>query len=179
MNIIYSVKLGEPASEPVTLTQVKANLKIDYSTDDTLLTALITAAQNQIEQYTGVSIADRTVSLIAKIDGFNDFELPYGPVQSITSITQLSILGGTNTALAAGDYSVYGASGEFVNINTKGAGDKYAIVYEAGYTVTPTALLESIIHQIAYLYEHRGDEDIQGYSSTALMMAKPYRRAVI
>ncbi len=41
-----------PASEVVTLTQVKAHLRVDGSDDDTLLTSLISLARERLEQET-------------------------------------------------------------------------------------------------------------------------------
>ena len=70
MNVLYSVKLGEATgSEPCTLAECKSQLKIDFSTDDTLLTALITAARLEIEKYTGVSIVGREVNAVCSLSG--------------------------------------------------------------------------------------------------------------
>ena len=178
MNVTYSVKLGEPTgAEPVTLTEAKAHLKIDFTTDDTLITALITAVRVQLENYTGVSFVDRQVDVIAKLDACNLFEVPYGPAASLPAITELAILGGTNTLLTSTEFTRYGEIGEFIQIIPNAAA--YAISYTAGYATLPAALKQACLHQIAYLYEHRGDEDINGISATAKMLLKPFRRSVV
>ena len=180
MNIIYSVQLGEATgSEPVTLTEAKAQLKLSTTADDTLITALITAARLQIEQYCGVSIVGREVNLVCKLDACNMFELPYGPVTTATiSATLLRVsAGGTDTLLTTDDYLIYGD--HFVNFLPQTSGGFFAITYDAGYTNVPQALKEAVLHQVAYLYEHRGDEDTEGLSTTARMLAKTYRRVVI
>lgn len=45
------VRATEPANNPVTLTEMKAHLRIDYSDDDDLITTLIGAATRWAEDY--------------------------------------------------------------------------------------------------------------------------------
>jgi len=42
-------------SEPVTLEEVKAYCKIDFDEEDTLISAFITAARENLEKYLGIS----------------------------------------------------------------------------------------------------------------------------
>ena len=68
------VRATEPANEPVTLTQAKAHLRIDTSSEDTLIASLITAARVWCEEY-----LDRTLCYTQwtlRTDSF------YGPVGS-------------------------------------------------------------------------------------------------
>ena len=177
MNVIYSVKLGDATgSEPCTLSECKSQLKIDFSTDDTLITALIPVARQQIEQYTGVSIVDREINVVCKLDGANIFELPYGPVTlDSIELTLLAAYGGTNETITG--HSVYGD--HFVQIQPEAAA-MYAITYDSAWETLPAPLKEAVIQQVAYLYEHRGDEDENlGLSPNARMLAKMYRRVVI
>lgn len=46
------------ATEPVTLEEVKAHLRIEHSADDALLSALITAGRETVERFTGRALAD-------------------------------------------------------------------------------------------------------------------------
>ena len=178
MNLVYSAKLGEPTgSEPCTLQEAKDHLKVDYSTDDALITALISSVRHQLEQYTGVSYVARQVDIIAKLDGCHAFELPFGPAASLPTITELKVLGGASEVLTS--YTTYGGVGEFIQIIPTDYPRTFAVTYTSGYTTLPTALKQAVLHQIAYLYEHRGDEDIQGISPTATMLLKPFRRSVI
>jgi len=180
MNADFTVKLGDPTSaEPVTLQELKDQLKIDFDTDNTLLTLLVSAARDRIERWAGVSLVHRSVNNIVKLDGCNLYELPYGPVSDSNSVTVtfLSLSGGSMMSL--GPTWFIGEDGEFMQIKPPDAA-MYAITYNAGYDVVPAALKTAVLHQAAYMYEHRGDESgIDGLSPTAMMLAKAYRRVVI
>ena len=51
-----SVILDDPSIEPVTLSELKAHLRIDDTSEDAYLTALITEARAEIEQASGLSL---------------------------------------------------------------------------------------------------------------------------
>lgn len=176
MNVVYSVKLGEPTgSEPVSLSEAKAQLRVDTTADDTLITALISSARHQIEQFTCVSLVARSVDLVAKLDGSFLFELPYGPITNTPTVTELAMYGGTNEPITT--FDSYGDF--FIQIKPQVCG-MYAVSYESGYTNLPGALKSAVLHQVAYLYEHRGDDEgIDQISPTARGLAKMYRRVVI
>jgi hypothetical protein len=68
------VRVTEPANNPVTLAEAKAQLRIDSSAEDDLISTLITAATRWVEDYT-----DRTFCFTQwqmRLDSF------YGPVGS-------------------------------------------------------------------------------------------------
>lgn len=177
MNISYSVKLSEfSGTEPVSLTELKTQLKLDTTADDTLLTALIIQARMQMEQYTGCSIVEHDIEVIAKLDGCNLFELPYGPYNSDLIISELKVRGGAATALTSTQFDQYGDY--FLQLRPPYDG-LFSITYTAGYNPVPQPIKLSILHQAAFLYEHRGDGDqMDKFSGTALGLAKLYRRVV-
>lgn len=177
MNINYSVKLSDfTGAEPVSLSEAKAQIKLDTTADDTLITALIIQARGQIEQYTATSIVEHDVEVIAKLDGCNLFELPYGPYQDDLVINELKVRGGLPVELAGSNFDRYGTY--FLQLRPPYSGI-FSIAYKAGYDPVPQPLKLAILHQVAYLYEHRGDEDvIDKISPTAMGLAKPYRRVV-
>lgn len=73
-----------PASEPVTLEEVKLFLKVDDGTDDSLITSLIVAAREAAENYLRKSLITQTVRLILDrfpFYGSADNLAVYGTVQ--------------------------------------------------------------------------------------------------
>ena len=68
------VRATEPAVEPVTLTEAKAHLRIDGSAEDTLVSSLVTAARQWVEEYTDLTLVHTQWTL--RTDSF------YGPVGS-------------------------------------------------------------------------------------------------
>lgn len=57
----FQVTTG-PVSEPVTLAEAKAHLRVEYSDDDTLITSLIAAARDYCERYLKRSILTQTIT---------------------------------------------------------------------------------------------------------------------
>lgn len=74
-----------PSGEPVTLTEVKAHLRVDASTDDTLLGVLNTAAREWAEGFANIRIVSQAWDYT--LDAFPaEIELPFGPVTAISSV---------------------------------------------------------------------------------------------
>jgi uncharacterized phiE125 gp8 family phage protein len=100
--------------EPVSLTEARLQCKVDSDDEshDGTLTALITAAREFAEHYTGRALAP--VTLEAALDEFpacDYFDLPMPPVTSVTSIKYTDTAGAEIT-MDSGDYalSTYGDS---------------------------------------------------------------------
>jgi uncharacterized phiE125 gp8 family phage protein len=94
-----------PALEPVTLAEAKKWLKVDVSDDDDLISELITAARQAIEEEIGRQLITATWRLSP--DGLyaGPIYLPRPPLQSVTSV-QYYDAQGTLQTLATGDYQV-------------------------------------------------------------------------
>ena len=78
---------GPPASEPLTLDEVKAHLKIDGAFEDDLLSRYITAARQHIEQRTQEILISQSWAVF-----FDDWpqngvmEIPVSPVSEVTGL---------------------------------------------------------------------------------------------
>lgn len=84
---IKIVVTAEPASEPVTLAEVKAQLRIDYADEDAYLTGLIPAARELVEAMTGRRMITRTEKLL--LDFFPPSDaiiIPVAPVSAVGAI---------------------------------------------------------------------------------------------
>lgn len=97
----YNVRVITPgvfADEPITLEEAWHHLRIDtfpntdsppvtVSGDDVWLETIgIPAARNWAEGYVGRSLVTQTLELVGTAFPSDYFELPFGPVQSVTSV---------------------------------------------------------------------------------------------
>lgn len=94
-----------PVSEPVSLREAKAHLRVDTNDEDIFIGSLIKAARQQIEAFTGRTFIETTWDYtLDEDDVLGDmFELPRSPVSSITSITTIDD-DNVATAMTASDY---------------------------------------------------------------------------
>lgn len=86
-----------PATEPITLNEMKLHSRIDGNDDDALIEGLISAARMQIEQMASHRLITQTLAL--SIDDFPDSGILYleGPVQSVSSIQYYDLDGELQT----------------------------------------------------------------------------------
>jgi len=93
--------------EPVVLVDQKAHSRVEVSTDDALITALIVAAREKLEELTGRAFLTQTWEF--RFDEFPWGDAPFvlrrPPLQSVTSITFVDEQGVVQT-LAANLYQV-------------------------------------------------------------------------
>lgn len=100
------VLMSGPASEPVTLAEAKAHLRIDGSAEDMLLTSLILTSRLHIEAALGLALINQTWMLVLDrwpCDG--TVELPIAPLQAITGI-RVRNAAGVATTIAPTTYLV-------------------------------------------------------------------------
>lgn len=98
-----------PAAEPVSLTEAKLHLRIDHSTEDDLITGLITTAREEIERMTDVMLITQTWDW--SMDAFfaDEIKVPLWPLASVSSIKYLDENSAEST-IAATNYAVDTAS---------------------------------------------------------------------
>lgn len=155
----------------VTLVEAKAHLRVDTSDDDTLITAMITAATEAAEQATGRAIMAQTWELT--LDAFPAaLELTRVPVDSITSVTYVD-LDGTDQTLSALLYSLDNADdfGPAYVVpaygtewpETRDEINAVQVRYAAGYTdaaAVPESIKSWIKLQVGAMYENRESETV-------------------
>lgn len=154
-----------PASEPVTLPEMKLFLKVDGTADDALITALIQAAREYGEVYTKRSFFTTIWELT--LDGFpsKGIELPRPPLASVTSITYYDE-NGDSQVITPTDYFVDTKSEPgwvlpAFGLNWPTARDQanaVTIVYTSGFADVgdiPESIKTWLKVRVATLYENR------------------------
>lgn len=182
-DVIEVQVVTEPTTEPVTLTEAKRHLNLLFDTsgsyefddDDTYLTDLITQCRERVEQQIGVSLAEKTLKAILRND-CGGIEIPFGPVNTITDLKDEDAV-----EITSDNYKLRGNLFKWIESPC----DCYIEVnYEAGYSETtiPKALKRAILEEIAFRYNHRGDETNQfageniGICKASMELAAPYTR---
>lgn len=80
-------RLTAPAAEPVTTAEGKAHMRVDLTDDDTLIAALLVAARDWVENYTGRKLVSQQWRW--NLDAFpecSEMLLPLAPVVSVDEI---------------------------------------------------------------------------------------------
>ena len=187
----YLNKITQPSSEPVTLAEAQLHLRLDTAgsppshPDDSLVRVLISAARENAENYTGVTIAQAQYEVLGDVVS-NEMSLQTHPVTSISTVTYEDSDGVTQT-IAASDYYVDNFARPARLIFKKNAPARPTTVrFTAGYTdgnspnpyPCPAGVKAAIMIMLSNLYENRESvTEVQSYerpqSSTYLLT--PYR----
>jgi hypothetical protein len=103
-------------SEPLTSVEVKAYLKVDFTTDDTLIGTLITGVRQHIEQFTGLSLIAKTIEYFDE-EIEEEIKLPHPEHLAITEVKLNNVVstsyvktGLTQFIIKTNDTSVTGAN---------------------------------------------------------------------
>lgn len=184
VNYVPGASMPADVTEPLTLAEMKAWLKVEVDDDEAIIEALIPAARYVCEGFTGLSLAQRTVTAVLRND-LGGIRLPYGPVGDITSMTD-----GNGNDIASDNYTISGTNnkrliapvtnaclwaGSITDISDFPSYDAITVEYAAGYSVCPQHFKTAIKMQCAWMYSHRGDSDIKQVSPDAMMLLRPYR----
>jgi uncharacterized phiE125 gp8 family phage protein len=108
----YSTLITAPAVEPLTLAEAKLYLRVDSTTENSLITGMIVSARQMVETYTRRALATQTWDFRYPwfMDTRRPLIVPKAPLQSVTSVTYLDE-DGTSQTLGASNYAVRTFSG--------------------------------------------------------------------
>lgn len=159
-------------AEPVTLEQAKAQSRVVFTNDDTLINRLIAAARSHVEAYCGTRLASQTVSI--KCDGFSDFaRLSESPVQSVSSVSYVDSAGATQT-LSTDVYELRSDGLEAAIVLKYGQawpsirqGSRITVAAVVGYAAVPPAIAHAMLLLIGAWYESR-EESVIGIITSSL-----------
>lgn len=176
-------------------TEAKLFLRVDHTSEDDLIDALITSARVWVQSYTGRSLTNETYDL-----RYRDFPqwgkpliVPHAPLSSVTSITYLDEDGVSQT-WAATNYHARALSGptaqrgwievssetEYPTTSTEA---EYPVIVRAvcGYGnagAVPKGLKQAMLLLIGDMYEQRQETVLGGSSrirTTVERLLGPYR----
>lgn len=149
-------------AEPLLLAEVKAHLRVDVTDDDALITALIPAAREFAEHYTGRSLVVRTLEMALHFFPEYHIDLDASPVTSVVSIKYTDMAGNEQTVPDT-DYTL-SPYGEARRISlgylkqwpvTQDVPDAVRIQYVAGFAALPAAARSAMLLLIGHLYQNR------------------------
>jgi len=163
-----------PAFEPVSVAEAKDHLRIDTNDEDTVVSAMVTAAREHVEDVTRRAIVTQTWEYY--LDAFPSGDaivLPSGNLASVTSVKYKDSAGIETTMTATTEYLVetngeglgrvvlpYGVSWPSF---TAYPSNPITIRFVCGWTtaaLVPYKIKAAILMLIADLYEMRGEPTI-------------------
>jgi len=168
--------LKSPEMDIVSLSEVKAHLRLDHSEEDDYLKALMAAATNFVEQYLGRSLLSRTWQLRwdKPKDGpeISQIPLPFPPFLEIISVNNLWPTKQPIKRYIVDECRSLPILTCYVRSNAA------EVIYRAGYGNYPKDIPASIQHAvllaIADFYENRVTTTIQSQTIFHSLLA-PYR----
>ncbi|MEM6415004.1 MAG: head-tail connector protein [Pseudomonadota bacterium] len=174
------VQITPPSEEPVTLTALKAHLRVTGSSEDTLISGLGIAARRTLEARYALGMVSQDWRVTADIPVASDIQLPLSPVAAVTSVSITH--NGTTTVLGTADYDVEIGHMGSIRLKSTVSAETISIEFIVGWTdasSVPEDIKLAIKMLVAHYFEHREAVDSEtfhaGPESIAALMA-PYKR---
>lgn len=161
-------RTSDAATEPVSRDEAKAHLRVTATDEHDLIDALIVAARQQAEEFTGRAFITQTWKL--ELDAWPDsgvIELPRSPISSLSSVKYYNTSGTLTTLVDGTDYQK-DITSEPARITTEpdktwpsletGRLNAIEIIFVAGYgaaSTVPQSIKQAILLTIGAWYEHR------------------------
>lgn len=182
---INSVTINADAvAEPVSRTDAKNWMRIDYTSDDTLIDSLISAARQHIEKLTGRSLVNKLITanieLTGSIPNVWVVDLPYSPLVCVNSVNIKEGINDNEVLTVNDDYEVIGGKLWLYHAGI------YSVIYQAGYGTLPNDLKNDILTLVSWMYENRGKQmnadpkkSVSQYPSWEGLNYHQYRQVII
>lgn len=177
-----------PTTFPVTTAEAKAHCRVEDSSEDGLIEALIAAATDYVEQWTGKALVTQTWRLT--LDAFSEsIMLPKNPVLSVASITYFDVDGDIQT-VSPSDYTVDNASNPaWLVINSDASWPATAsgvnmvrVEFIAGYTTIPASIKHAILLLVGQWFDYRASVSEKSMAEMPFAvesLLRPYRDMVL
>ena len=164
-DVPHSLRLTTaPASEPVTLAELKQHCRLEesFNDEDDLLTAYLATARGLVEKHAERGLVDQTWTLY--LDCFpQEIELRKCPVSSATVVITYTDTDGTTQTLATDQYRVDHRS-EPARIQpaygvtwpaTRNQTNAVSVAFSVGYTSVPAEACMAIKLLVGHWYRNR------------------------
>lgn len=148
------VVFAAPASEPLTLSEVKTYLKVSGTSEDTIIELLAKGAREYVEKYTSCLLISRSVTAFFQSVS-EPLDLPYGPVVSVQTVHQI-LDDGTEESLT--NYRLLGVSFKEISWTNGRPINPIKVVYTAGFGTSadvPNMLKVDILKITSEMYHNR------------------------
>lgn len=167
--------LESNAIEPITLTEVKAHLRLDTDDEDDLLNGLITAASNLVEEYLGKTLIKKVWCLqgsAVDVNGMCEIEIPNSPLLKVICVEQI-LPNDTrrNIRFSVKNYFVK----PVVSFRSQ---TPVLVTFEAGYGFypkdVPAPIRQALLTLVAHFYDSRGGQ--MTMSPLVKTLLSPYKQ---
>jgi uncharacterized phiE125 gp8 family phage protein len=162
------VRVTAPAASPISLAEVKAQMRVEGTDEDTIIQRLIDAAVAyvDVQGVLGRAMITQTWGEWLPSTPPTSVILSLGPVQSVSAIKYYDLDGALQTATLA-DFNVFGTPNRITVSPKTGKAwpiaqmrdDAIKIEYVIGYGATSAVVPQTIRHAlmmlVAHWYEHR------------------------
>lgn len=172
------------ATEPISLDEAKLHLRIDDAADNVLISNLIVAARQFVENYTHRTLMTTVIEKIYDVPS-HSFSLPSPPLQEVTKIEVVNDAG-EKTEVDSSIYD-YDSSVDIPGRVQLREGcvwpdhrgfASFIVTFKAGYgdapADVPEMLRQAILQVLAHYYEKRQSEEIPAGIYTLLAPFKVY-----
>lgn len=179
--------IAAPASEPVSLAEMKSWLREDANDEDDLIQALVVSARMSLEAFTRRFFVTQSWRIVMDCWPSEDGRLiiPFTPFQSISAIRVFDAADLPH-ALLADSYRAPASSQEgrlIFKTSPPAPGrcyDGIEIDFVVGYggqaAHTPEPLRRAIMALAAHWHERRGDDTDDSMPNVVAQLAAPFRR---
>lgn len=163
-----------PTIEPITVTDAKEHLRVTDTAEDTLIERLVKDARELVESWTRRAIMTQTWDyFLDRFPSCNYIDLPFGNLQSVTSVKYKDCYGTEDTLVAGTDYLVETNGDQHGRIvlpygdtwpgDTLYPSNPIAIRFKCGWTtreLVPERIKQTIRLLVAENFENRGESVI-------------------
>ena len=152
-------ELQNTITDPVSLADAKAYLRVDFTKDDALITNMISTAIKWGEAYTARQFSNHQWIAYFDSDESGCIKLQRSPLTTLTSVETSS--DGAYSAYT--DFILKQKSGySDIILNTSVTLDDtvaytFKVTFESGYADIPPMLKDAVLEHVSFLYENRAD----------------------